>query len=181
MKRGVLEPEPGVVIRILELPNTFLAHTGYFPIQLGLTYRYQEPRKEVSRILSCNFIGVFLPRGTILLHLSVSPGHEAREGPAQATGHLRAWSAHQKICECMLCPLVFVGTINCNDEDCDLQGPSSVAGWLAGHRFGPLCSLVASRHSVFACWWHVHSTTDTWNKCLTGSVLVGARTHIELT
>ena len=26
-------------------------------------------------------------------------------------------------------PLVFVGTIN--DDDCDLQGPSSVAGWLA--------------------------------------------------
>ena len=38
MKRGVLEPEPepGVIIRILELPNVFLAHTGYCPIQLGL-------------------------------------------------------------------------------------------------------------------------------------------------
>ena len=36
----------------------------------------------------------------------------------------------------MFCPPVFIGTIN--DEDCDLQGPSSVAGWLAGHRFEPL-------------------------------------------
>ena len=34
--RDVLEPEPGVGIRILELPNIFLAHTGYFPIQPGL-------------------------------------------------------------------------------------------------------------------------------------------------
>ena len=79
----------------------------------------------------------------------------------------------------MLCPLVFFGTIN--DEDCDLQGPSSVAGWLAGHRFGPLCSLVASRHSVFACRWHVYSTLDAWNKTSASSVLVSARTHIELT
>ena len=79
----------------------------------------------------------------------------------------------------MLCPLVFVGTIN--DEDCDLQGPSSVAGWLAGHRFRPLCGLVASGHSEFACRWHVHSTADTWNKISASSVLVGARTHIELT
>jgi hypothetical protein len=79
----------------------------------------------------------------------------------------------------MLCPLVFLGTIN--DEDWDLQGPSSVAGWLAGHRFGPLCSLVASRHSVFACRWHGYSTADAWNKISASSVLVSARTHIELT
>ena len=78
----------------------------------------------------------------------------------------------------MLCPLVFVGTIN--DEECDLQGPSSVGGWLAGHRFGPLCGLVASGHSEFACRWHLHSTADTWNKISASSVLVGARTHIEL-
>ena len=64
------------------------------------------------------------------LHLSVCPGHEARKGLAQATGPLRARSAHQKIRECVVCPLVFLGTIN--DEDCDLQGPSSVADWLAG-------------------------------------------------
>ena len=57
------------------------------------------------------------------------PGHDARKGHVQATGHLRASSAHQKIRECMLCPLVSFGAIN--DDDCDLQGPSSVAGWLA--------------------------------------------------
>ena len=76
---------------------------------------------------------------------------------------------------------VLVGTIN--DEDCDLQGPSSVAGWLAGHRFGPLCGLVASGHSEFACRWHVHSTADTWNNISASSVLVaiGARTQIEWT
>ena len=56
-----------------------------------------------------------------------------------------------------------------------------MAGWLAGHRFGPLCGLVASGHSEFACRWHVHSTADTWNKISASSVLVGARTHIELT
>ena len=56
-----------------------------------------------------------------------------------------------------------------------------LAGWLAGHRFGPLCGLVASGHSEFACRWHVHSTADTWNKISASSVLVGARTHIELT
>jgi hypothetical protein len=56
-----------------------------------------------------------------------------------------------------------------------------LAGWLAGHRFRPLCGLVASGHSEFACRWHVHSTADTWNKISASSVLVGARTHIELT
>ena len=55
--------------------------------------------------------------------------------------------------------------------------------WLAGHRtrFGPLCGLVASGHIAFACRWHVHSTAHTWNKTSASSVLVGARTHIELT
>ena len=50
-----------------------------------------------------------------------------------------------------------------NDEGCDLQGPSLVdgSGWLAGHRFGPLCGLVASGHIEFACRWHVHSTAGT--------------------
>ena len=56
--------------------------------------------------------------------------------------------------------------------------------WLAGHRFGLLCGLVASGHSEFACRWHVHSTADTWNKISASSALklklVGARTHIEL-
>ena len=56
-----------------------------------------------------------------------------------------------------------------------------LAGWLAGHRFRPLYGLVASGHSEFACRWHVHSTADTWNKISASSVLVGARTHIELT
>ena len=55
-----------------------------------------------------------------------------------------------------------------------------LAGWLAGHRFGPLYGLVASGHSGFACGWHVHSTAGTWNKIPASSVLVGARTHIEL-
>ena len=104
------------------------------------------------------------------------------QGPVQATGHLKASSAHQKICECMLCPLVFFGTIN--DEDCDLQGPSLVAGWLAGwlagHHFRPFCGLVASRHSEFACHWHVHSTADTLNKNSVSSMLVSARTHSKL-
>ena len=36
-----------------------------------------------------------------------------------------------------------------------------LAGWLASHRLGPFCGLVASRHSAFACRWHVHSTADT--------------------
>ena len=56
-----------------------------------------------------------------------------------------------------------------------------LASWLAGHRFGLLCGLVSSGHSAFACRWHVHSTADTWNKISASSVLVGARTHIELT
>ena len=37
---------------------------------------------------------------------------------------------------------VFVGTIN--DEDCDLQGASSVAGWLAGWLATVLCRSAAS-------------------------------------
>ena len=85
-----------------------------------------------------------------------------------------------------ICPLAFVGTID--DEDCDLQGPSSnsVAVWLTGWPpfRAALCGLVASGHSEFSCRWHVHSTTDTWNKISASSqcgVLVGARTHIELT
>ena len=75
----------------------------------------------------------------------------------------------------MIFPLVFVGTIS--DEDFNLQGASSVAG----HRFGPICGLAASRHITFACRWHVHSTVDTWNKISASSVLAGAKTHIELT
>ena len=75
---------------------------------------------------------------------------------------------------------VFVGTINNEFEDCDLRGPSSVASWMAGHRSGPLCGLVASRHSALACRWHVHSTADTWSNISASSVLVGSRTHIEL-
>ena len=67
-------------------------------------------------------------------------------------------------------------------EDCELQGPSSVADWLAGHCFGPRCGLAASRHSAFACRWHaiVHATADTWNKISASSVLLGARTLTEL-
>ena len=58
-----------------------------------------------------------------------------------------------------------------------------LAGWLAGHCFGPLCGLAASQHSALACRWHVHSTVDTRNKISASSVrmLLGARTHIELT
>ena len=47
----------------------------------------------------------------VQLHFSVCLGHEVRKGPAQATSPLRARSAHKKIRECMLCPLVFLGTI----------------------------------------------------------------------
>ena len=56
-----------------------------------------------------------------------------------------------------------------------------MAGWLRGHRFRPLFGLAASRHSAFACRWHMHSTADTWNKNSASSVLAGARTHNELT
>ena len=111
------------------------------------------------------------------------PGHDARKGPVQATGHLRASSAHQKIPECMLCPLVFFGTIN--DEDCDLQGPSSVAGWLAG--WPPFQAVLRPRSKwtqrvcvSLACALHC-GYICTWNTKSASSVLVGARTHIELT
>ena len=44
--------------------------------------------------------------------------------------------------------------------------------WLTGHRFGPLCGLVASGHmySEFAFRWHVHSTADIWNEISASSV-----------
>ena len=56
-----------------------------------------------------------------------------------------------------------------------------LASWLAGHHFRPIYGLVANGHSEFACGWHVHTTANTWNKISASSVLVGARTHIELT
>ena len=54
--------------------------------------------------------------------------------------------------------------------------------WLAGHCFGPLCGLAASRHCAFACPWHgiVHSTVDTWNKIsasMRSVFLVRSREH----
>ena len=79
----------------------------------------------------------------------------------------------------MICPLVFVGNLSVPSmmKIATSRGLLRwLAGWLAGHRFGPLCSLVASRHSVFACWWHVYSTTDTWNKFQRAACLL-AREH----
>ena len=48
--------------------------------------------------------------------------------------------------------------------------------WLAGHRFGPLCGLVASGHSEITGWWHGHSPADTWNKFQRAACL-SAREH----
>ena len=92
MKRGVLEPEPGVVIRILELPNIcfgayrILPNSTRFDLQVsGTTKRgISHPLVQFHRSVSATW------HNFAQLHLSVCPGHEAREGPAQATGHLRA-------------------------------------------------------------------------------------------
>ena len=80
----------------------------------------------------------------------------------------------------MLCPLVFVGTIN--DEDCDLQGPSSVAGSLAGWppfraALRPRSNRTQRDYVLVACALHCGNM----EQISASSVRVGARTHIELT
>ena len=76
MKRGVLEPEPGVVIRILELPNICFGAYRILPNSTRFDLQVSDFACHVAQFCST--------------HLSVCPDHEAREGPAQATGHLRA-------------------------------------------------------------------------------------------
>ena len=80
----------------------------------------------------------------------------------------------------MLCPLVFVGTIN--DEDCDLQGPSSVAGWLQLAGWPPFRAALRprSKRTQRVCV-SVACTLHCGYNISASSVLVGARTHIKLT
>ena len=57
MERGVLEPEPGVVICILELPNTFFGAYRILPNSTRFDLQVSGTTKR----------GGLLPRGTILL------------------------------------------------------------------------------------------------------------------
>ena len=141
-----------------------MAHTGYCPIQLGLTYRYQEPWPPKGEF--CCHVAPFLLNcnSTFLC--------------AQAMRHARGLHKPQATSEHDLHTNRFVSACSVHwylwvPSTMKIATSRGLIRWLAG--------LVASGHSEFACRWHVNSTADTWYKHSASSVLVGARTHIELT